>query len=119
MSALESSPVHCLNRLPSGKRRWPGNGGAAAILIYINITYVICEVHLEISPIINVCHYCGCSSCAMCKDEVLTNPGDEVVLECAFDDLVEEIRAQQFMDIGVRKPCRERLYYGVSASRLR
>jgi hypothetical protein len=32
MSALESSPVHCLNPLPSGKRRKPGNDGTAAIL---------------------------------------------------------------------------------------
>jgi len=30
--ALESSPVHCLKPLPSGKRRRPANGGAIAIL---------------------------------------------------------------------------------------
>ena len=30
--AFESSPVHCLYPRPSGKRRSPGNGGAAAIL---------------------------------------------------------------------------------------
>jgi hypothetical protein len=29
----------------------------------------------------------------MYEDEILTDPGDKVVLERAFDDLVEEIRA--------------------------
>src|ERR1700744_2987168 len=32
IKALESSPVHCLKPRPSGKRRRPGNKGAAAIL---------------------------------------------------------------------------------------
>ncbi len=30
--AFESSPVHCLKPLPSGKRRRPANGGTTAIL---------------------------------------------------------------------------------------
>jgi hypothetical protein len=33
ISAFESSPVHCLNPRPSGKRRKPENEGAAAILL--------------------------------------------------------------------------------------
>lgn len=33
INAFESSPVHCLNPRPSGKRRSPGNNGTAAILI--------------------------------------------------------------------------------------
>jgi hypothetical protein len=49
----------------------------------------------------------------MRKDKVLTNPGDEVVLESAFDDLMEEIRAKQLMDIGTGKSCCERLYHDV------
>lgn len=32
MSAFESFPVHCLKFLPCGKRRRPGNAGAAAML---------------------------------------------------------------------------------------
>ena len=32
MRALESSPVHCLNRRPCLNRRNPGNAGVAAIL---------------------------------------------------------------------------------------
>jgi hypothetical protein len=34
MSAFESSPVHCLNPRPSGKRRRPGKEGATAILLF-------------------------------------------------------------------------------------
>ena len=33
ISALESSPIHCLNPRPWGKRRSPEKGGTAAILI--------------------------------------------------------------------------------------
>jgi hypothetical protein len=32
MSAFESSPVHCLKPLPSGKRRRPAKEGANAML---------------------------------------------------------------------------------------
>ena len=32
ISAFESSPVHCLKSLPSGKRRIPGYAGTADIL---------------------------------------------------------------------------------------
>ena len=32
MRAFESSPVHCLKPLPSGKRHMPANAGARAIL---------------------------------------------------------------------------------------
>ena len=45
----------------------------------------------------------------MYEDEILTNPGNEVIFERAFDDLVKEIGAQQFMDIGAGKPGSERL----------
>jgi hypothetical protein len=63
-----------------------------------------------ISPIINIRHDCCCCSRAMNENEILTDPGDEVVLERAFDDLVEEIRAQQLMDIGAGKSDSEWLY---------
>lgn len=33
--AFESSPVHCLNPLPSGKRRRPANGGVIETLRHI------------------------------------------------------------------------------------
>jgi hypothetical protein len=49
----------------------------------------------------------------MYEDEIFTNPGDEVVLERAFDDLVEEIRAQQFMNIGAGKSGSKWLYHDV------
>ena len=39
--------------------------------------------------------------------EVFTYPGDEMVLECAFNDLMEEIRAQELVDVRTGKFCRE------------
>jgi hypothetical protein len=119
ISALESSPVHCLKPLPCGKRRWPGNGGEAAILTKINTTSVTCKARKIISPIIDICHYRSRGSRAMYEDKILTNPGDKVVLERAFDDLVKEIRAQQFVNIGTGKSGCERLYRNIITSGFR
>jgi len=66
-----------------------------------------------VSPIIDICHYRSCCSRAIYKNEILTNPGDEMVLKRAFNDLVEEIRAQQFVDIGAGKSGCEWLYQDV------
>src|ERR1700733_1767461 len=120
ISALESSPVHCLKPLPSGKRRWPGNGGAAAILIKIKVISVTSKARKMISPFIDICHYRSCSGRAMYKNKILANPCDEMVFECTFDDLAKEIRAQKFMDIGAREMGSEWLYYRdvISRSRL-
>ena len=52
----------------------------------------------------------------MYEDEILTNPGDEVVLKRALDDLVEEIRAQQLVDIGTGESGCEWLYRNVISS---
>jgi hypothetical protein len=46
----------------------------------------------------------------MYENKILTNPCNEMVFKCTFDDLVEEIRTQKFMDIGARKLGSERLY---------
>ena len=70
------------------------------------------------SPIINICHYRRSSSRTVYEDEILTNPGDNVVLKRALDDLVEEIRAQQFVDISAGKSCCEWLYCDVISSTL-
>jgi hypothetical protein len=55
----------------------------------------------------------------MYEDKILTNPGDKVVLERAFDDLVKEIRAQQFVNIGTGKSGCERLYRNIITSGFR
>jgi len=91
MSALESSPVHCLKPLPSGKRRWSGNAGDAAILIRIINASAMHDAEMKISPIIDICHYRSSISWAVHEDQVLADPCNEVILECALDDLVEKI----------------------------
>lgn len=45
--------------------------------------------------------------------EEILNPLDEVVLECAFDDLVEEVGGQKFMDIRLWVFHHERLDHDV------
>lgn len=46
--------------------------------------------------------------------DVLEHPSDEMVLEGAFNDLVEEIDGQELVDVGAWEVVRERL----TASRL-
>ena len=41
--------------------------------------------------------------------KVLAYPLYEVVFECTFDDLVEEIRRQELIDVGSWEMCGERL----------
>ena len=39
----------------------------------------------------------------MGQDEIFFHPGNEVILERAFDDLVKQIRRQELIDICARK----------------
>lgn len=48
MSALESSPVHCVKSRPSGKRRSPGNTGTPDILKSYYISKL--ELRVEKAP---------------------------------------------------------------------
>ena len=45
----------------------------------------------------------------MCALEEILNPGDEVVLECTLDDLVEKVGGEEFIYVGAWKVCREGL----------
>lgn len=100
MSALESSPVHCLNPRPTGNRRRPGNDGTAAMLhIICRLAYIQSLNDTSVLPTVNICHN-SCSPCfSMLDDEVVTNPGNKMVFESAFDDLVEKIGSKEFVDI--------------------
>jgi hypothetical protein len=41
--------------------------------------------------------------------KILTHPLNEMILEGPFDDLMEKIRGEDFMDVCARKVCCERL----------
>jgi len=40
--------------------------------------------------------------------QILLYPFDQMVLECTFDDLMEKVRCNQFIDIGTGEIIRER-----------
>jgi hypothetical protein len=100
MSAFESSPVHCLNPRPSGKRRKLGNEGVAAILGGTNQRS---HINKRSIPSINVCENLLCLTLAVMSLNVFLHPVDEMILECPLDNLMEDIRGQEFMDISAGK----------------
>jgi hypothetical protein len=46
---------------------------------------------------------------AMLRGHIVHNPGDQMVLKCAFNYLVQKIGCQQFVDVSPRKMGCERL----------
>ena len=84
MRAFESSPVHCLNFLPSGKRLSPAKGGASAIL-YNRLSKrndVYAEANL---PPVNVIEYLLCFWFWVFSIYIVIYPRNKVVFERAFD----------------------------------
>jgi hypothetical protein len=65
------------------------------------------------NPIINIRHYRSRSSGTMYLIQVIADPRNEMVLKRAFDNLVEQIGAYQFMNISTGKMCCEWLYHDV------
>ncbi len=45
----------------------------------------------------------------MGENEVLFDPGDNVIFESPFDDLMQKIRREKFVDVRTGKICSERL----------
>jgi hypothetical protein len=41
--------------------------------------------------------------------DILLNPANEVILESALDELMQNIRSDELMDIGTREVCSKRL----------
>ena len=89
ISALESSPVHCLNPRPSGNRRSPGNKGTAAILVKCNHDNFINAPNNV--PVVDICKNLLRSCFSMDTLEILSNPFDEMIFKGAFDHLMEKI----------------------------
>jgi hypothetical protein len=52
---------------------------------------------------INVSYYFVCASLPMRFHKKLVDPHDDVVLKRAFDDLMEQVRSQELMDVGSSK----------------
>ena len=65
-------------------------------------------------PSVNVIENFFCSSSAVCEFQVILNPGNQMVLEGTFDELVENVWCDQFMNIGSWEVVCERLAYYVS-----
>jgi hypothetical protein len=74
-----------------GNRRKPENGAATAILkekvrIWFNFDINTWVVHI---PPVYVIQNCICTHLTMSGNEVLTNPGNKMIFEGSFDDLME------------------------------
>ena len=51
----------------------------------------------------------------MFESEILFYSGHEIILECALDELVEEVRAEQFVNVCSGEVQREWLIYQTSS----
>ena len=101
INAFESSPVHCAKSRPSGKHHKPGSKGAAEILAEAQRAQR--DTLFEDSPAVNVIHYLLCTSLSMNENEIFVYPGDEMVFEGSFDDLMEEVGREKLVNIRSRK----------------
>jgi hypothetical protein len=81
------------------------------------------DIRAEVVPAIDVVHYLLTLFLAVLRKDVVFDPFDQVILECAFDNLVEEVWRDEFMNVGPRKAVCEWLprcnqkYFGHTGSR--
>jgi len=52
-------------------------------------------------PSVYIVHDPLCGSFAMHMEKVLLDPSNEMVLECALDELMEEVRGEKLIYVGV------------------
>ena len=90
ISALESSPVHCLKPRPSGNWRNPGNKGTAAILFQGKNVYI--KDHQHHAPLVDVRKNLLCPLFAMNILKIVSYPLHKMVFECPFDDLMQKVQ---------------------------
>ena len=57
----------------------------------------------KLVPMINVCYNFITVSLSMCVHKICIDPQDKVVLECPFDNLMEQIWCQKLMNVSSRK----------------
>lgn len=115
ISPFESSPVHCLKPRPCGKRRSPRKGGTTLILLQCAVNVQCfrntCDNETESVPAIDVVlDLVGFSGRVReYRGNVLPDPCHQMIFEDTFDDLVENIRCNKLIDVGMWKYARERL----------
>jgi hypothetical protein len=102
MRAFESSPVHCLNCRPSGNRRRPENGGTIAILFHKQLRQETTS-NRDNTPVINVIQNAFGCGFTVSKVKIFPYPGDEMIFECTFNDLMEKIWRNQLAYVGTWK----------------
>lgn len=108
ISAFESSPVHCLNPRPLGKRRSPENGAIIEILYNVESRKV--DLKPTSLPIIDVFEDPVGSCLTVGLDKPLLDPLDDVVFERPFDNLMEEVWGDHFVDVSSGEMGSKRLY---------
>ena len=59
---------------------------------------------------INLIHDFVCSSLAIFQFEKVANPGDQVIFERSFDDLVEKVTRKHLVNICTREVIGKRLF---------
>lgn len=100
ISAFESSPVHCANPRPSGKRRKPENDATAAILCHMNnVRFTIKSKYS--SPLVNIVYSPLSFAFTVGKFQVFLHPIYEMVLKSSLDELVQDIRGDELVYIGM------------------
>jgi hypothetical protein len=55
------------------------------------------------SPSVNITYYLKSAALAVDVMKILSDPSNKVILEDTFDELMEEIRCKQLMDVGTGK----------------
>lgn len=106
INALESSPVHCLKSRPSGNRRRPAFSGTADTLGMVSEQH---DVKLFGLPSVNLLQNFFSFCLSLAPYYHLSNPLDQMVLECSFDNLMQKIGCKELVDVGSRKEACERL----------
>jgi len=102
INAFESSPVHCSKFRPSLNLRSPGKLGTAAILEGKFNIFASFNTWIDV-PTVNIFRDFFCPTLAILKKEIFINPGNNMVLERAFDNLVKKVGREQFMNVGPRE----------------
>lgn len=57
-------------------------------------------------PPVNIIHDSLGFACSMCDFDVVFDPGNKMIFERPFDDLVKYVRRQKLVDVGAWEVCR-------------
>lgn len=71
---------------------------------------IVLRVDSNYLPVVNVSDNLQCTGFGMVLDDVVHHPSDEVVFECSFNHLVEEVGGHELVDVSAREAMREWLW---------